>query len=61
MTEPCANCGGDCAPECGFHPLGCIYGGSTEASSYWLANEDCTLNHDGPLAPILARFEDATR
>ena len=41
----CPECGGQCAPECGRHPLGCVYGGFTEASSYWMIAEGCTLYH----------------
>ena len=41
----CAHCGGQCAPECGLHPKGCIYGGFTEATSYWLIVEGCELYH----------------
>ncbi len=25
----CGECGGNCDPECGRHPLGCLYGGIT--------------------------------
>ncbi len=25
----CSECGGNCDPECGRHPLGCLYGGVT--------------------------------
>lgn len=44
-TNPCARCGGE---ECGLHPLGCIYGGFTERTAYWLAVDGCELDHDGP-------------
>ena len=43
--ERCERCGGDCAPECGRHPLGCIYGGFTTKTAYWLAVDECKLNH----------------
>lgn len=60
MSEPCAECGGDCAPECGRHPAGCVYGGWTEASSYWLAVEGYERNHEGPLPPLTAVLEGET-
>jgi hypothetical protein len=41
----CPDCGGQCAPECGRHPSGCIYGGPTESSCYWLIADTCTLYH----------------
>jgi len=41
----CPECGGQCAPECGYHPLGCFYGGFTEQSAYWLIAEGCKLYH----------------
>ena len=44
-SEKCSHCGGDCAPECGRHPAGCIYGGFSIYSSYWLVAEGCTLSH----------------
>ncbi len=39
----CPECGGNCAPECGLHPAGCIYGGFSVG--YWTRTEGCTLNH----------------
>lgn len=42
--EPCPHCGGDCAPQCGTHPAGCIYGGP--AQGYWLVAEECQRQHD---------------
>ena len=44
----CETCGGDCDPECGRHPMGCLYGGFTEASAYWLVVDGCKLNHPVP-------------
>ena len=41
----CRECGGQCAPECGRHPMGCIYGGFTTATSYWIISKDCDLYH----------------
>lgn len=38
----CPECGGQCAPECGRHPLGCIYGGMI---GYWMIAEGCGLDH----------------
>ncbi len=49
MTEPkcdpCPECGGDCAPECGMHPAGCHYGGFTEMTAYWLVVDGCDRDH----------------
>jgi hypothetical protein len=44
-TEPkrCKDCGGNCGPECGRHPAGCIYGGTT--TGYWLVVDGCFLSH----------------
>ena len=47
----CPDCGGDCAPECGRHPAGCVFGGFS--AGYWLAAPDCDRFHgealrDGP-------------
>ena len=41
----CPDCGGQCAPECGEHPLGCIFGGFSEATSYWMIADGCELDH----------------
>ena len=41
--EKCPECGGNCSPECGLHPKGCIYGGLSKG--YWLVVEGCTLSH----------------
>jgi hypothetical protein len=38
----CPECGHQCAPECGRHPLGCVYGGP---DGYWLIAEGCDLDH----------------
>lgn len=39
----CKECGGNCSPECGRHPMGCIYGGFSYG--YWLIAEGCKLEH----------------
>jgi hypothetical protein len=39
----CPDCGGNCAPECGHHPKGCVYGGFS--CGYWLIVEGCKLEH----------------
>jgi hypothetical protein len=39
----CEDCGGNCFPECGKHPKGCIYGGFSYG--YWLVAEGCKLDH----------------
>jgi hypothetical protein len=41
----CSECGGQCAPRCGVHPKGCIWGGPTRATAYWLYDETCELYH----------------
>ena len=43
--DKCPDCGSQCAPECGVHPAGCIYGGFTEQTSYWLIATGCDLYH----------------
>jgi len=40
----CLECGGDCSPECGIHPMGCIFGGFSDG--YWLIAEGCKLSHE---------------
>jgi hypothetical protein len=39
----CAECGGECSPECGAHPLGCHWGGSP--NGYWIIADGCKLDH----------------
>jgi hypothetical protein len=41
--EPCPECGGQCCPECGLHPAGCVYGGFSHG--YWLIAEGCDRSH----------------
>ena len=41
----CEHCGGQCSPECGKHPKGCFYGGSTNQSAYWMIANGCELYH----------------
>lgn len=41
----CGQCGGQCFPECGKHPKGCIYGGFTRQTEYWTYSPDCELYH----------------
>jgi hypothetical protein len=38
----CPECGGQCSPECGIHPKGCIFGGM---DPYWMICDDCKLDH----------------
>lgn len=38
----CPTCGGQCAPECGLHPKGCVWGGG---DSYWIIADGCELDH----------------
>lgn len=49
MEDPkgdCVECGGQCAPECGTHPMGCIFGGFSYG--YWMKVEGCPLFHGEP-------------
>lgn len=39
----CPDCGGQCAPECGRHPAGCVFGGF--ALGYWMIVDGCQLFH----------------
>jgi len=41
----CPECGGQCEPECGKHPMGCVYGGFTNETSYWMIVDGCKLYH----------------
>lgn len=42
----CQHCGGQCDPsDCGTHPAGCIYGGFSEQTSYWMIVDGCDLYH----------------
>ena len=42
----CKQCGGECdGNDCGLHKAGCIYGGFTAQTSYWLIAENCPLYH----------------
>lgn len=41
----CPECGSQCSPTCGMHPNGCIFGGFTEQTSYWLIADGCELYH----------------
>ena len=42
-SESCRECGGNCAPECGRHPAGCMFGGFSVG--YWTRATGCTLDH----------------
>lgn len=48
-TPTCPECGGNCSPECGMHPMGCIYGGFSVP--YWLITPGCQLEHPVPSPP----------
>jgi hypothetical protein len=41
----CKECGGQCSPKCGIHPAGCIYGGFTDETAYWMIADECDLYH----------------
>ena len=41
----CPDCGGQCAPECGIHPKGCVFGGPSDDTVYWLIAKGCELYH----------------
>lgn len=43
-VETCAECGGNCDPECGRHPAGCLYSGVT--CGEWAIAPKCTLEHE---------------
>jgi hypothetical protein len=44
MTKgDCPDCGLQCSPECGIHPLDCFYGGF--GYGYWIYNPACELDH----------------
>jgi hypothetical protein len=39
----CPDCGGNCDPECGQHPAGCLYGGMI--CGEWAIAPKCRLPH----------------
>lgn len=42
----CKECGLQCdGDECGLHKSGCVYGGFTDETSYWMIVEGCPLYH----------------
>jgi hypothetical protein len=42
----CLECGGECdGGECGLHRAGCVYGGFTPDTCYWLIVNGCSLYH----------------
>lgn len=42
----CKHYKGECdGTDCGLHKAGCIYGGFTSQTSYWLIAEGCPLYH----------------
>lgn len=41
--DVCVECGGG---ECGLHPKGCVYGGFSAYTGYWLVADGCELRHD---------------
>ncbi len=41
----CPECGCQCSPTCGEHPAGCIYGGFSSKTAYWMIVEGCDLYH----------------
>lgn len=49
MSQPkpkpveCPDCGGTCDPECGRHPLGCLW--NAVSVGYWGIKEKCKLAH----------------
>lgn len=46
----CPDCGLQCAPECGVHPVGCFYGGGSTETGYWLIADGCGLFHGAAAA-----------
>ncbi len=43
MTHECPDCGGNCDPECGQHPTGCLF--SAVVQGYWAITARCKLEH----------------
>ena len=43
QASPCPDCGGNCDPECGQHPKGCLYGGIV--CNEWAVATGCELPH----------------
>jgi hypothetical protein len=42
----CVNCGGQCdGHDCGLHAAGCIYGGFSDQTTYWMIAASCFLYH----------------
>jgi hypothetical protein len=39
----CPDCGLQCSPGCGYHPLGCFYGGL--GYGYWVYDPACEMDH----------------
>ena len=55
----CPECGGNCAPECGRHPAGCIFGGPDWGKGYWLKAQGCPLGHpEASGAEAIAQVRD---
>ena len=42
-TVECPDCGGNCEPECGRHPRGCLFAGVQPG--YWQIAPGCRLEH----------------
>lgn len=45
VAGDCPDCGGQCSPECGIHPLSCVFGGPLWANGYWMIADGCELDH----------------
>lgn len=48
----CSECGGECdGSECGLHAAGCVYGGPTTQTAYWMIADGCPLYHGEGVTP----------
>lgn len=41
----CANCGGNCSPTHGQHPMGCVLWGPIPIQIHWHKVDGCPLRH----------------
>lgn len=41
--SPCAQCGGNCWPDCGMHPEGCV---ANSSAGGWMIIAGCLREHD---------------
>jgi len=43
VPHECGDCGGNCDPECGHHPWGCLFSGIVYGE--WAIDSRCKLEH----------------